>query len=60
MKLIKDNVIIEQKDEFIIGIFKENGWEEVKGKEVIAKEEPKQEPKAEPKVEPIKNKKNKK
>lgn len=38
MKLIKDNIITEQKDEFIIDIYKSSGWEEVK-------EAPKVEPK---------------
>ena len=40
MKLIKDDIITEQTDEFIISIFKDSGWQEVT-------EAPKVEPKKE-------------
>ena len=43
MKLIKDDIITEQTDEFIISIFKDSGWQEVtEAPEVeLKKEEPK-------------------
>ena len=49
MKLIKDNVIMNLTDEFIIDIYKSSGWEELKEEpkkpepKVIKKEEPKKE-----------------
>lgn len=42
MKLIKDNQIVILTDEFVIGIYKNSGWEEVKEqpkKESLKKDE---------------------
>ena len=47
MKLIKDGNIVNFTDEFVIGIYKENGWEEVT-------EETKEEVKITPEVEEVK------
>lgn len=49
MKLIKDKQTVTLTDEFVISIYKESGWEEVK--EETKKEFPKKETK---KIEPAK------